>query len=163
MGRLRLRHTLFGGRGDDEREGNQGNDLLYGGQGRDDLEGDGGNDRLFGNEGNDEIDGDDGADILHGNQGNDTLDGGRGNDILAGGIGADRFEFDLGDGRDRIVDFQNGLDRIELDDVDRGQVQRAINGAVQQGGDTILTVNASTVIVLEDFNRANLDLNDFTF
>ena len=55
------------------------------------------------------------ANRLVGKQGDDSLDGGQGADTLTGGLGADRFVFDLGDGSDRITDFDNALDRLVLD------------------------------------------------
>ncbi|WP_430450547.1 hypothetical protein [Rhodophyticola sp.] len=54
-------------------------------------------------------------DRLEGNAGNDTLDGGAGADVLKGGIGADTFVFGMGYGADRVADFQNGIDAIEID------------------------------------------------
>lgn len=60
-----------------------------------------------------------GNDRLSGGAGDDHLDGGAGADFLAGGAGADLFVFaaaaDSGiDGRDRILDFKSGVDRIDL-------------------------------------------------
>ncbi|MEB0161090.1 M10 family metallopeptidase C-terminal domain-containing protein, partial [Pseudomonas sp. AH2 (2023)] len=81
-----------------------------------------------------------------GDAGNDRLEGGTGNDILNGGAGADVFEFERGDGRDRIADFQNGLDRIELDDFSRAQVSQVIATARQQGTDLVLTLDRNTTI-----------------
>jgi Ca2+-binding RTX toxin-like protein len=78
------------------------------------LEGLGGNDTLTGNAGNDTLDG---------GNGDDLLVGGSGADVLTGGGGADLFRFaafDSGTGgaADRITDFTQGLDRIDLSAVD---------------------------------------------
>ena len=107
--------TLEGNFGRDLLEGGDGNDLLLGGQGADTLEGGAGNDTLRGGSGHDLLLGGDGDDRLEGNAGSDTLDGGAGDDVLRGGIGADTFVFRSGYGNDRIVDFQRGIDTIEID------------------------------------------------
>ncbi|WP_202679954.1 calcium-binding protein [Skermanella mucosa] len=97
-------------------QGNGGANLLRGGGGGDWLQGWAGNDRLEGGAGNDGLDG--GA-------GNDVLIGGAGRDRLSGGAGADRFVFDSiadsGPGwgqRDNILDFQPGVDIIDLKAID---------------------------------------------
>jgi len=88
----------------------QSDDRLTGTSGSDTIRGLGGNDVLIGL---------DGADVLDGGLGNDILIGGLGRDLLTGGAGADRFQLDsaaesIGTGRDRILDFQQGLDKIDL-------------------------------------------------
>lgn len=68
-----------------------------------------------------------GNDILLGGTGGDTLVGGEGNDTLGGGIGRDRLTGDAGNDvfrfdraatavahRDVIVDFESGVDKIQL-------------------------------------------------
>jgi Ca2+-binding RTX toxin-like protein len=63
------------------------------------------------------LDGQAGADTLRGGMGDDTLIGGLGHDRLSGGDGADRFRFEQaggGAGRDRLTDFESGIDRIEV-------------------------------------------------
>jgi Ca2+-binding RTX toxin-like protein len=61
-----------------------------------------------------------GDDVLSGAAGNDVLDGGAGNDTLSGGGGADSFRFSRGPasdgGVDVVTDFQDGSDRLLLDD-----------------------------------------------
>ena len=65
-----------------------------------------------------------GNDVLKGNGGNDTLYGGPGNDTLIGGTGADIFVFKTEDGLgncpncDTIIDFETGIDKIDLSDID---------------------------------------------
>ncbi|MGD1925036.1 MAG: beta strand repeat-containing protein [Paracoccaceae bacterium] len=55
-----------------------------------------------------------GKDRLQGWEGSDTLIGDSGNDVLEGGSGSDVFVFNLGDGIDVILDFEDGLDRIDI-------------------------------------------------
>ncbi|EXU80948.1 type 1 secretion target domain protein [Comamonas aquatica DA1877] len=101
-----------------------GNDKLYGGEGNDILYGQGGNDELYGGNGDDKLYGGTGNDKLDGGAGNDWLLGGRGDDILTGGAGDDTFVWKLGDAGtaaapalDRVTDFGNGNDKLDLSDL----------------------------------------------
>jgi len=73
-----------------------------------------GNDQLAGGGGRDTLLGDAGTDTLKGGDGNDRLEGGRDADVLTGGDGADTFVLAALPGRDRITDFRDGIDRIEI-------------------------------------------------
>jgi len=115
--------TIYGNSGSDGIEGGDGKDWISGGGGADTLGGDGGRDTLFGNAGNDVLVGGWGSDALnggtanddlHGGAGDDTLNGAAGNDKLSGDAGADIFEFRANHGFDRILDFEDGTDRISL-------------------------------------------------
>ena len=94
--------------------GGSGNDMLYGLNGRDVLEGDSGQDVLVGGTG---------RDVLRGGSNADNLTGGVGRDILRGDGGADNFNFDdaaesaVGNQRDRIRDFEQGTDHIDVSDI----------------------------------------------
>lgn len=123
---------MSGGRGQDLLLGGNGQDRLRGGQGADDLKGGNGRDRLVGGLGNDMLMGGNGADTLLGGKGNDQLFGGngpdqlkggpgqdrlvgdQGKDDLMGGGGRDRFVLQVGQGGDRIQDFQLNQDHFEL-------------------------------------------------
>lgn len=113
--------NLYGGAEADTLAGGAGNDLLYGHDGDDLLAGDAGNERLYGGAGNDALLGGDGADRLYGEAGDDTLTGGAGADQIAGGAGADLFVFLAASdstlntrGRDMVLDFETGVDQIDL-------------------------------------------------
>lgn len=100
-------------------ESGDGGDLVYGSSGANVLRGNGGDDFLFGFGGNDTLNGGTGADTLGGGAGKDTLDGG------AGDGASDLFVFaSLGDstvgksGRDQILNFEDGFDRIDLRGID---------------------------------------------
>ncbi|MBD2357668.1 DUF4347 domain-containing protein [Tolypothrix sp. FACHB-123] len=80
-------------------------DVLYGSQENDGLFGGAGNDLLIGNSGDD---------FLNGGFGNDTLNGQEDNDVLYGGEGSDIFVLSDDNGKDRILDFSQGRDRIGL-------------------------------------------------
>jgi Ca2+-binding RTX toxin-like protein len=90
-------------------------DVIYGSALANVIDGLGGTDFLFGFGGNDTLRGGDGTDDLIGGKGRDTLDGG------AFDGDADRFIYTaLSDstvaraGRDQIINFEDGLDRIDL-------------------------------------------------
>ena len=89
-------------------------DTLFGSRYGDTLTGGGGNDRLLGGYGNDRI---------SGGSGNDDLHGGYGADVMTGGSGYDAFVFAAAaestpTSRDRITDFQEDIDLIDLADID---------------------------------------------
>lgn len=65
----------------------------------------GGNDNVIGTSGDDRIDG---------GTGNDSLAGHLGDDILKGGSGRDKFVFADNGGDDRILDFEDGRDLVDL-------------------------------------------------
>jgi len=120
------RDFLYGGNGDDRVYGGNGKDKIWGGIGDDILYGDGssdvirgqwGRDTLYGGGGDDRLYGNSSRDILHGEQGRDWLSGDGGNDDLYGGAEADRFIFamDQNTGKDRIMDFEDGLDWFSME------------------------------------------------
>ncbi len=164
--------TINGGGGNDLLYGNEGNDVLVGGLGDDILLGGTGDDRLGGGAGNDRLQGGEGRDVLRGGTGDDRLWGDAGNDRLAGGIGNDTlwggegrdvFEFARGDGRDRIMDFTAGEDRILFGSdlfVDFEAVRVASR---QQGTNVVIDAGEGEGIVLAGLRLADLSANDFGF
>lgn len=99
------------GGGDEVRAG-RGADRVSGGGGRDLLSGEAGADVLRGGRGADRLLGGEGEDRLVGGAGADRLDGGAGADALRGAGGADVFVLEAG--RDRVLDFEEGTDVIEI-------------------------------------------------
>ena len=80
-----------------------------------------------GGSGNDTIGGNETSNTLFGNAGLDRLIGRGGNDVLRGGDGDDTYVWNLGDGRDTIIDFDvnfnansREIDRLELHDLTGG-------------------------------------------
>ncbi|EPX83959.1 S8 family serine peptidase [Salipiger mucosus] len=72
--------------------------------------------RLFDSAGNAELHGGLGDNSIWGNDYDNVLSGGVGSDTLRGGGGADTFEFTDASGEtDYIVDFETGIDDIDLD------------------------------------------------
>jgi Ca2+-binding RTX toxin-like protein len=80
----------------------------------DTLAGSNGADRIEGGSGHDTLCGFGGADTMMGGNGLDKFNGGTGNDTLTGGADADVFFGANAMGRDRIMDWQNGTDKINL-------------------------------------------------
>ncbi len=142
----RVAGSADGGIGDDTLTGGSFFDRLLGGDDLDVLNGQGEDDLLSGGAGTDILRGGDGADTLSAGDGNDLLFGGAGDDVMTGdgardlmtgGTGADSFAFllsaDLGIGvtRDRIFDFEAGIDKIDLSAVQAGM---AFIGAIAFSG-----------------------------
>ncbi|WP_417208481.1 calcium-binding protein [Antarctobacter sp.] len=180
--------SLFGGGGDDTLDGGTGNDrlrgdggdggddTLIGGTGNDRLIGQGGNDVLSGGEGDDTLDGGsggddlaggDGSDVLRGGDGEDDLSGGTGLDFLTGGVDADCFKFasigdaGLGADRDQILDFEKGLDLIDLSEVAAGTLDFRGTGAFAPSGNAELrlleTPTGSTIVQIDVDGNGTVD------
>ncbi len=117
---------LYGGNGSDVLNGGIGADQLYGGDGDDTLDGGTGVNVLDGGAGNDTLvvkfDSrlePDNRNTLLGGAGNDTIkaysplatsniiEGGTGDDLLNGGANDDSYRFNLGDGKDTIVEVNS--------------------------------------------------------
>jgi len=118
---------------------------------------------------NDRITGDGNANMLAGGFGNDTINGGLGNDILfgghgdddlTGGAGNDRFCFDVNSGgNDRIVDFQDGRDMIDL----RGLGLSFASLAIISTGQSYAVSGAFGTITVSGAERGILSAADFVF
>ncbi len=148
---------LLGGAGRDKENGGGGNDHLLGGGGHDRLNGGAGQDTLIGGRGNDR---------LHGGNGADVLKGGAGNDVMQGGRGADVFVFAPGDGNDRIVDFADNTDTVQLDARLWGgglTAQQVLNTYAHTtlAGDVVLDFGGGTdTLTFTGLGSTNLLLND---
>ncbi len=163
---------LYGGRDDDLLNGGSGADSLRGNLGNDTLSGGADNDDLRGGGSNDSLDGGAGDDFLLGENGRDTLQGGAGDDVLSGGAGggigdgfADVFVFTQaengGGGFDRVRDFEDGLDRIDLSDYGFTDFTSEIaNTASERGTALRLDLGDVEIIYIENFSLAQFDLSD---
>jgi Ca2+-binding RTX toxin-like protein len=143
--------TLYGNLGNDYITGDDGNDFLYGGTSNDVLSGGNGNDSLSGEDGDDQIFDSGGSNILAGGNGNDALYGGSGNDTLTGGAGNDSFGFNVTLGRDTIVDFTVGTDKIALrSDLFAGitNLNGSFNSAafMKVANDSLANTQAATIV-----------------
>ncbi len=105
------------------------------------VTGTGADDRLLGSAG---------ADVLRGGAGDDFLHDGAGADLLTGGAGADVFVFTRDGATDRISDFQQGADHIDLSDwgriydVSALEVTQTATGAVVTYGDERLEITSAS-------------------
>ena len=157
---------LWGRQGADTLYGNAGSDRLWGGRDGDELHGGVGRDHLYGGLGHDTLYGGRGDDTLHGGRLADRLHGGEGRDVLVGGHGRDLFVYDDADfGRDRIVDFEDGVDRLDF----TGSGLRWSDLSVSNNGrgDAVVRVDgangANGKIVLEGVDASLIDQSDFIF
>jgi len=120
---------------------NGGNDRMFGTDGANTFRGNAGNDKMWGRGGNDK---------LYGGDGQDFFDGGDGTDLLWGADDTDTFHFDRGEGKDVIKDFENNIDRIELDNFGLSKTA-AFNKAKQSGDDVIFTFDDDDgILVVEN-------------
>lgn len=172
---------LDGGDGNDRLEGRAGDDriygladddLMFGGDGDDLIIGNDGNDIAYGDEGNDNIRGRDGDDQLFGGGGNDYIKGGAGNDRIDGG---DRFDTLFGDGGndvfvfsgnwrfDKIADFENTLDMIDMSATAANSF--ADLTLTQQGNDLFVNITGDTFngITIFNVNTSFITSSDFMF
>lgn len=173
---------LFGGAGGDMLTGSGGADHLRGGAGHDRLSGQGGEDQLHGGAGNDVIFGGRGDDRLFGHAGGDQLRGGMGRDLLQGGGGddvltgghdgpsgdgaADHFVFlpraAGGGGQDRITDFEDGRDLLDLTGFGFADFDTQIAALSQpEAAGLVLTFAPGHLVVIEtlafsDFGAADV-------
>ncbi len=152
--------------GNDEVYGQAGDDILAGNQGRDSLNGEEGNDTLKGGRGHDTLNGGTGADVLAGHRGRDVLDGGdgddilgggRGEDLLSGGNGKDTFTFKGKSGRDQILDFVSGEDKILIEGVQFESLD------ISQDGDDALVSASHVSVVIVGADASQITQNDFIF
>lgn len=137
--------------------GNNGDDTAIGGSGID---------RLYGNAGDDILAASSNADRLFGGAGADTITGGTGSDQMTGGAGDDVFVFTKVTyaGVDKIMDFENGVDLIQVNG-SGANFANSIKSIVASGGgtDTLITFFNNATITLEDQLRSEISAADFIF
>ena len=116
--------TLRGGGGQDSLRGGEGDDILHGGARRDWFWGGPGNDTMYGGAGRDVFHNVDGFlsdaegygdDVMYGGAGYDVFNASRGEDTMVGGEGWDLFVFADEIDTTTILDFEVGVDSLDLD------------------------------------------------
>lgn len=128
-------------------QGDAGDDILLAGNQEDTLEGGSGNDILFGNNGNDVLIGVDTGNLVNPGRGEiDSLTGGAVRDrFVLGDRASGRVRVFYNDGnisssgdgdRAQIIDFQSGLDVIQLVGTQSDYVLRTVSGSLGGGGVT---------------------------
>lgn len=98
-----------------------------------------------------------GADTLIGNDWANLLDGGLGDDLLTGGAGGDLFAFDGAWGRDVVADFQDGLDRLQL----QGRSFESLT--IEQTAEGALVGDGLNWVQLAGVSTGLLNQDDFLF
>lgn len=130
------------------------------------IGGDNGDNLLNGTNGMDLLIGFDGLDILLGHDGNDELFGLGDNDTYTGGLGDDRFVSRPGDGIDTITDFNHSSDlNPENDKIDltAHNTNFASLNIMQQGANTLVDINGTDMVALNNTNPLDITVNDFIF
>ncbi len=150
--------SMAGRAGDDRLAGRAGDDLLRGQNGQDRLFGGADDDRLFGGAAQDRLFGGAGADTLKGGAGADRLVGGVGADEMHGGAGRDVFVFAGRAGRDAILGFQDGQDRLAFRDA--GGLDDL---TIVRAGDDALIRHEGGVVRLAGVDPDDLSAADFLF
>ncbi|MBQ0820111.1 carboxypeptidase regulatory-like domain-containing protein [Microvirga sp. HBU67558] len=157
---------ISGTAGNNTLKGTSAANTILGDGGNDKIFGNGGNDRLYGGTGNDALTGNAGNDRLYGESGRDTLNGSSGNDILTGGAHADTFRFSGQWGKDKITDFRDGSDRIDLRGNDLSFRELTISKFNADGdgkADDVLIKADGQSITLLNVKLALVGASDFLF
>ncbi|WP_448602064.1 Calx-beta domain-containing protein [Thermoleptolyngbya sp.] len=128
------------------------NDLLIGTPQRDAIAGLSGNDMILGLGAND---------TLTGGRGNDTLFGGTGNDTLRGNQGRDVFALERGAGSCRIVDFQDGGDRLGLTPGLRFPRLKIVQQGSGSSVSTRISLGSDLLAILPGVAKAQITRADF--
>lgn len=169
--------VFFGGGGSDLISGSAGDDVI----GLANVAGNlSGIEVIVGGDGFDAIrltDGDDildlssisltGIELIDTGAGDDVLTGSLGDDVIGGGAGNDTFVFHPGFGHDAIVDFELGTstlpeaDVIDLSGAGYASFSDLLAEAVQDGADTVITVDQASTLRLINTNLAQLQQDDF--
>jgi hypothetical protein len=102
--------------------------------------------------------------VLQGTADKDVIFGSAHGDILTGGGGQDQFVFaptsGATDAQHTITDFVTGLDKINLSQF--GNIGSLTDlTEVQQGNDTLITLDSHDSLLLKNVGLANLSANDF--
>ncbi|MBO4608377.1 MAG: DUF2974 domain-containing protein [Lachnospiraceae bacterium] len=139
------------------REGSDGNDVMNGYwaaagcTGNETIHGRAGDDVIRAYDGDDTVYGDEGNDEIYGESGNDTIIGGTGNDYLEGGIGNDTYIFNLGDGRDTIIDAEYSYTEGRADKIVFGEGISADDIVVDRyGNDLYINYSDNDGFVVRD-------------
>ncbi len=111
-----------------------------------------GDDLLEGDDSGETVDALAGNDTVYGRGGNDILRGNTGVDTLYGGLGDDTFVFELGDGADTVLDADPVTGGAGMDTLRFGSgINAAAITASRQGGDLLLTVNATDSVTIRNY------------
>ena len=104
-----------------------------------------------------------GINQLNGLDGNDILSGGKGADYLSGGVDADTFVFSTGFGKDRVTDFEAGIDHLNLSHWKGMDSFAEVMSHAKDTGDDLVFQFGKDSLTLEGIDKADLHKADFQF
>lgn len=123
-----------------------------------------GNASGIGNDEDNVIVGNTGNNTLGGGEGDDVIGGGRGDDVLQGGDDADTFIFNVGDDHDRIVDFVDGEDTIQMNGFDGiDSFADLATKMFKNGSDVWIQLGQGDRLIIESADVGDFDASDFQF
>ncbi len=159
--------TILDNKNTDILNGFNNSELITGTSYSDDkISGYNGNDIIKGKGGNDTLEGNSGNDTIYGDSGNDNLNGGLGADVLYGGSGSDSFDYSsLEDSSinvtDEIEDFEQGVDKINLSDIEEDLSFDSFEFVIENGHTVIKDKNSDFAIDLNGQFNLNEDEGAF--
>lgn len=103
------------------------------------------------------------AEVLQGGAGNDWIYDGGGSDQLRGGAGADVFVFARDGAVDRVLDFERGIDRLDVRDWGRIYGIEALTLTATSTGATVSYGNEQVILTASNNAALTLTAADFLF
>ena len=89
------------------------------------------------------------------------------NDTTKGGHGADEFFFENGDGKDTILDFEDGIDKLDFSSYEKSdgsKITFADLTLTQSGGDVKIDgLDSGDEILIRNEFTSNITADDFIF
>jgi len=101
--------------------------------------------------------------IVTGNRGKNFLDGWAGDDTLRGGKNVDIFNFGSGYDSDRIMDFEDGKDVINVASWNNINDFSDIQAIASVQGDDIVLAFGNEDLTIRNMKMSELDATDFIF
>ncbi|MFC3120028.1 calcium-binding protein [Agaribacter flavus] len=99
--------------------------------------------------------------VLNGVDGNDTLIGRQGNDTLKGGDGHDTYIYNLGDGKDTIIDSYQQANALQFGE---GIHPDDISVRMRWGRDVVVSLDGEDIITIKDgFLKGRIVVDTFRF
>lgn len=117
----------------------------------------------FGGDDSNQIHGNAGDNVLRGRAGNDKLFGEEGKDRLFGGADGDFFQFATGWDHDRIADFEQGLDLIDVSQWKGMDDFTEVFTHAEDGKHGVVITLGGDSLTIEGVSRAELVAGDFMF
>ena len=148
------------GEADDLVIKNDKSNKVFTGKGNDLVDANGGKDKIWLGSGDDVGFGGAGHDLILGGSGKDLIVGGTGNDILVGGKDEDVFVFNSGDGIDRILRFEDGVDTIDLSSMGYAGYE-AIEDSITYTKKGARIELADDQVIVVHAKGVELDMDDF--